>query len=62
MPKFTARQIEAWRSFKEVRQSNDFNMWATQAAEAAGLNKEEHLFCIKNYEALQKAATEEQTS
>ena len=55
-------QLEAWRSFETVRQSNEYNMWSPHAADAAGLNRDEHLLCINHYEALKKASEAEQAA
>ena len=53
---FTPEQIQNWQAYESVRVSGDFNMFAPQAFQAAGLTRDEHLFCMANYDALKKAA------
>lgn len=55
---FTLEQLMKWQAYERVRESGDYNMLDPRAAQAAGLNKEEHLFCIEHYTAL-KAANED---
>lgn len=54
--RYTARQLEAWRSFEEVRQSGEYNMMSPHVMDAAGITREEHLLCITQYGALRAAA------
>jgi len=53
---FTKQQLDDWESFESVRRDGLFNMLDPRARMAAGLDKEEHLFCIKHYSALKAAA------
>jgi hypothetical protein len=59
-PVYTARQLEAWRSFEEVRLSGEYNMWSPHVQDAAGITKAEHLLIISQYEALKAAAQADQ--
>lgn len=56
---FTLQQIQNFIAYEEVRQSRRFNMWSTQASQAAGLDREEHVFVIKNFTALKAQAEED---
>lgn len=56
MEKFTPKQIKNWKAFEKVRESGRFNMIDPRAASAARLSKDEHLFVIEHYEALEAAA------
>lgn len=52
---FTDQQLKNWAAYEEVRLSGAFNMFDRRAAAAAGLSKDEHLFCIEHYDALKLA-------
>ena len=56
--RFTKKQIEDWKLYEDVRLSGAYNMitHSSQAAEMAGLDREEHWFCLKNYNELKEAA------
>jgi hypothetical protein len=52
---FTDEQLMHFEAFEKVRESAEYNMFAIQAAEAAGLTRDEHLFILENYSALKVA-------
>jgi hypothetical protein len=52
---FTDQQLKNWASYEEVRLSGEINMFDSRAAVAAGLSRDEHLFCMTNYAALKAA-------
>ena len=52
---FTPEQLKNWEAYEKVRQSAECNMFDLRAAEAAGLTKEEHLFCMEHYAVLKLA-------
>lgn len=56
---FTPRQIDNWREFERVRSSGMFNMASRQALQASGLERDEYMFCVKNYFELESAAMAE---
>lgn len=39
---FTPKQLKNWQAYERVRENGKYNMLDTRAAQAAGLNKEEH--------------------
>jgi len=52
--KFTEKQLENWKKFEEIRQDGRMNMFDQNAMIASGLNRQEYLFCMKNYTELKK--------
>lgn len=52
---FTDKQIENFTKYKSVQEEGLYNMLSPQAAEAAGLTKEEHIFVMQHYSELQDA-------
>lgn len=53
---FTARQIENWQVYETIRAWGVFNMFSPNARLATGLSVTDYQFCMKNYDALKKAA------
>jgi len=56
---FTFIQINNWKKYEKVRMSGRYNMWFPEAQAAAGLSKEDYIFCIKNYSELREAASKD---
>lgn len=52
---FTPEQLKNWEAYEEVRQSGEYNMFDPRAAQAAGLRRDEHLFCLEHHAALKAA-------
>ena len=50
--KFTKKQLENFDEYEELRQSGIVNMFAGR--EHTSMDKEEYMFCIKNYGELKK--------
>jgi hypothetical protein len=57
--KFTPEQIKWFRSYYKVQKSSRFNMFDPRARIATGLDRDEFLFVLNNYEALELAARKE---
>ncbi len=55
---YTDQQIKNYIAYERVRKSGRFNMimQGGQAAQAAGLDREDYLFVMEHYEALMAAA------
>lgn len=56
MSKFTEKQIKNWKAYERVRKGGRWNMFSPQAQAATGLSKDEYLFVMKNFGALEDAA------
>lgn len=56
---FTSKQLQQYKRFEKVRQSNRFNMFTPEARQAALLTRDEHVFILENFEALEKQYTTE---
>ena len=56
---FTPEQLKNWQAYERVRASSEYNMFDPRAAQAAGLNSDEHLFCMRHFDALKKASNEQ---
>lgn len=56
MATFTAQELKNFRAYVKVQRSQRFNMLDPRAAQAAGLTREEVVFIIDNYAALEAAA------
>lgn len=56
---FTPAQMKQFMAFWKVRKAGRYNMASPQAADAAGLDKEEHIFILKNFMAMRVQAVEE---
>lgn len=56
MATFTAQELKNFRAYVKVQRSQRFNMLDPRAAQAAGLTREEVVFIIANYAALEAAA------
>lgn len=54
--KFTQQQLEDFRAYEKVRAGGRYNMFTPQAQQAAGLEKEDYLFVLKNYADLKDMA------
>jgi hypothetical protein len=57
MRTFTVKQLADFRRFRKLQRTGRYNMASPAAAAALGLTKEEHLFVIENYDALEKQCT-----
>lgn len=53
---FTEVQLRQFRRYVKVQRSNRYNMLTPQAAQAAGLTREEMFFIMDNYDELERAA------
>jgi len=53
---FTSTQIENWKKFEKVRSRGKYNMLMPQARTSTGLDKDDYLFVIENFDALKKQA------
>jgi len=58
MPKFTDRQINNWRKYEKVRKAGRYNMFSPQAMKAVGLDRDDYIFVMENFDQLQTAAEE----
>jgi hypothetical protein len=56
---FTALQLAHFRSYVRVQQSNRYNMFDPRAAQAASLSRDEMLFVMEHYDALEVASKEQ---
>ena len=56
--KFTQKQIDDWKAVESVRQFGEWNMLSKEALEASDLKKEDYLFVLSNYTALESAQAE----
>lgn len=54
--KFSDKQIEAWRAYERVRQSDVYNMFDPRARVATRLSPEDYAFCMNHFTALKEAA------
>jgi hypothetical protein len=52
---FTTEQLLYFEAYEQVRESAEYNMFDPRAAQAAGLNKDQHIFVMENYTALKLA-------
>lgn len=52
--KFTKKQLENWKRYEEVRAGGKWNMFDKNAQITSGLNRQEYLFCMRNYSGLKK--------
>lgn len=52
---YTEIQLRNWANYEAVRASGFYNMFSSRAQEATGLTREEYVFCIEHFEALEKA-------
>lgn len=57
---FNKFQMECFKAYEGVRASGEFNMFDRRAQYAAGLEKEDFLFVMKNYAALKAQYDKEQ--
>lgn len=53
---FTKSQIDDWKAYERVRKGGRYNMFDPRAKTAAGLSREEYMFCLKNYTELKESA------
>lgn len=60
MSKFTPQQLKHWQRYEKVRAKGRWNMFDHAARLATGLDREEYLFVMQNYEELE-TAVENQT-
>jgi hypothetical protein len=58
--KFTDKQLADFRAFYRVQKTGKHNMLWSSAREAAGMERAEYMFVIKNYEALRQATETQQ--
>ena len=49
MSNFTEEQIKNYHTYKEVREMGTFNMSSHDAQAMTGLDKEDYMFCMRNY-------------
>jgi hypothetical protein len=57
---FTEQQLENWKKYEAVRKSGVINMFdARTGCALSGLTRDEYVFCMRNYVALQKTASRE---
>lgn len=54
--KFTKAQLDNFEKYRKVQRSSKYNMLSPQAIRASGLNDNDYVFCIDNYDALATAA------
>lgn len=59
--RFTDRQVKDFAAYEEVRSSGRVNMFDPSARILAGLDRNEHIFVMKNFEGLQAQYREENT-
>lgn len=52
--KFTHKQIANWRKYEKIRESGKFNMWDDAAMRATGLNRDDYIFTLRNYNDLKE--------
>jgi hypothetical protein len=51
--KFTPQQLKHFAAYEKVRSSNRYNMMDPRARRATGMERDDFLFVIENFEALQ---------
>ena len=56
MKTFTDKQLADFAAYVRVQESNRYNMFDPRAAQAAGLTRDEMVFVMDNYEALEAAS------
>lgn len=54
MAKFEDKTMRDFEKYLELQKSGEMNMMSPQVQERLGISKDEHLFIIKNYDALKK--------
>ena len=59
--KHTQEQLANWKVYEEVRLEGRYNMFDPNARILTGLDKEEYLYCMKNYSTLQEQSKAEET-
>jgi hypothetical protein len=52
---FTDQQLKNFQAYKHIQLSGQFNMFSYQARELTGMNQDEYIFVMANYDALAKA-------
>lgn len=55
---FTEQQLKNFRLYVSVQTGRRFNMMDPRARQATGLSRDDYLFVIENYDALEAAARE----
>lgn len=55
----TEQQLKNFAAYVEVQKSGEYNMLDPRARMAAGLSREEFIFCITNYDLLASHTTNE---
>jgi hypothetical protein len=55
--KHTKIQVDNWKLFEEQRLEGSYNMFDPRARECTGLDREEYMYCLKNYDSLKEQAT-----
>ena len=53
---FTEKDIKAFKAYEKVRASGRFNMFDPNARRMTGLNEDDYLFVMTNFNALKEAA------
>ena len=53
---FNDQQVDNWREYESVRQGGRYNMFDPNARALTGLDRDDYLFCMKNYSELKEAA------
>jgi hypothetical protein len=56
MIKHTKEQINNWKLYEKVRKEGRFNMFDPNARILTGLDREEYMYCLSNYDTLKKQA------
>ena len=53
--KLTKQQLQNWKAYERVRAKGLWNMFDARARSETGMNREEYVFVMGNYEALKTA-------
>lgn len=56
---FTPDQIRNWKAYERVRVGGRFNMFDPRARSLTNMSRDEWIFCMKNYSALNTVVMEE---
>ncbi len=53
---FTNQQLQNFKKYVRVQMSGRYNMFDSRARAATGMDKDEYIFVMENYDALKKAS------
>lgn len=59
---FTDQQLSNFHRYEQVRQGSRFNMFDPRARQLTGMERDEYLFVMENYVALEQAAEQQKAA